>query len=146
MSSGKVGEAATVSKEGIVTSSEYSLGSEINMKSTRKAYGKVITTFQPTIEYRSPEPTKCALFRFRPCRWRYIPADGNFNPSPKIWDKRRICRFGLGKQRWNRNQLGFHTRRFRQRCEATSTAQIDLSDRVTPLPPENANLSFTYIV
>ena len=64
MSSGKVGESATVSKEGIVTSSEYSLGSEINRKSTRLAYGKVITTFQPTIEYTSPEPTSALYFDF----------------------------------------------------------------------------------
>ena len=132
MSSGKVGEAATVSKEGIVTSSEYSLGSEINKKSTRLAYGKVITTFQPTIEYDTPTSTSALYFDFDL-------ADGvTFRPTEiSILPLRYGTNGGYVDLAWvssdgTETSLGSIHAGSDKDDEATSTAQIDLSDRVIP--------------
>lgn len=132
MSSGKVGEAATVSKEGIVTSSEYSLGSEINRKSTRSAYGKVITTFQPTIEYRTPEPTSALYFdfdlkdgiTFRPTEISILPL--RYGTNGGYVDLAWVSSDGT------ETSLGSIHAGSDQDDETTSTAQIDLSDRVIP--------------
>lgn len=53
MESGVAGEAATVSKEGVMATSTYYTESEINNYSTRTTYSNKYTTFQPTIEYKS---------------------------------------------------------------------------------------------
>lgn len=74
MSSGKVGETASVSKEGCVTSSAYALGKEMTVTGTRSSYGKTLTKFQPTMEYKSRSTTGVISFdvswadgvRFRP--------------------------------------------------------------------------------
>lgn len=64
MSSGKEGEEATVSKNGIVAQSEYATASEINRYSTRTTFGKTFTTFRPTVEYKNPTSTGAIYFDF----------------------------------------------------------------------------------
>ena len=132
MSSGKVGESATVSKEGIVTSSEYSLGSEINRKSTRLAYGKVITTFQPTIEYRTPEATSALYFdfdladgiTFRPTEISILPL--RYGTSGGYVDLAWVSSDG------SETSLGTIHAGSDQDEESVSTAKIDLNDKIIP--------------
>ena len=62
MNSGKEGEAATTTKNGIVARSEYSTASEMRQYSTRQTFGKTFTTFQPTIEYKTPTSTSAIYF------------------------------------------------------------------------------------
>lgn len=62
LSSGKVGEVASVSKEGIVSSTSYALGQEIKVSGIRSSYGLTLTKLQPTVEYKQQTETAVVTF------------------------------------------------------------------------------------
>ena len=106
MSSGKEGEEATVSKNGIVAQSEYATASEINRYSTRTTFGKTFTTFRPTVEYKNPTSTGAIYFDFDLAEGGNIPSHRNIHLGRAVRHQWRLSRTGLGRQQRRRECAG----------------------------------------
>ena len=133
LASGKAGETASVSKEGIVASTTYTLGEEMTVTGTRSSYGKTLTKFQPSVEYKAKSETGVISFavqlaegvRFRPTELsvsavRYGTSGGYFD---LVWVD------GDGKP--TTLSTGIHAAD-KSNDEASMTTQLNLSDVSLP--------------
>lgn len=133
LSSGKVGETAYVSKEGIVSSTTYTLGEEMKITGTRSSYGLTLTKLQPTVEYKQRTETGVVTFEinlakgisFRPTEIsisavRYGTGGGYFD---LVWENASGDEVSLS--------TGIHAAD-KSNDEAALTTQLDLSAMTIP--------------